>query len=143
YLPECYQANDDKRSIGARPTRSQCGLPEEAVVFCSFNNSYKLTPEMFGAWMRILQAVESRVLWVLESNPAMAKNLRAEAEKRGVGGGRIVFAPSIAMEDHLARQTLGDIFLDTLPYNAHTTASDALWAGLPIVTCAGTTFPGR
>jgi predicted O-linked N-acetylglucosamine transferase (SPINDLY family) len=143
YLPECYQANDDKRGIGSEPTRVACGLPEDAVVFCSFNNSYKLDPEMFDVWMRILCAVEGSVLWLLESNAAIVDNLRREAEARGVAGERIAFAPFIAMEDHLARQSLADLFLDTLPYNAHTTASDALWAGLPVLTCAGTTFPGR
>ncbi len=143
YLPECYQANDVRRGIGAAVTRTQCGLPIDAVVFCSFNNSYKLTPATFDIWMRILRGVEGSVLWMLESNATMAANIRREAEARGVSASRIVFAPSIPMEDHLARQSLADLSLDTLPYNAHTTSSDALWAGLPVLTCTGTTFPGR
>jgi predicted O-linked N-acetylglucosamine transferase (SPINDLY family) len=143
YLPDCYQANDDKRTIGAPATRAAHGLPEEATVYCSFNNSYKLTPQMFDVWMRILRAVEGSVLWLLESNTAMAESVRREAEARGIAGDRIVMAPPIPTEEHLARQSLADLFLDTLPYNAHTTASDALWAGLPVLTCVGTTFPGR
>ena len=143
YLPDCYQANDDKRAIGIVPTRESCGLPEDAVVFASFNNSYKYTPALFDVWMRILNKVPGSVLWLLESNRGMAANLRREAQSRGVTPERLVFAPSIATEDHLARQSLANIFLDALPYNAHTTASDALWAGLPVVTCKGSTFPGR
>ena len=144
WLPDSYQSNDDKRLIGDKtPTRAECGLPEDGFVFCSFNNSYKFTPDMFDVWMRILAKVPKSVLWVLESNDALIPNLRKEAEARGVSGDRIHFAPFVKLAEHLARQRLGDLFLDSLPYNAHTTASDALWAGLPLITCKGTAFPGR
>jgi predicted O-linked N-acetylglucosamine transferase (SPINDLY family) len=144
WLPDSYQSNDDKRKIGdATPTRAQAGLPDGAFVFCCFNNSYKFTPEMYDVWMRILGQVENSVLWILESNDALIPNLRKEAEARGISGERIRFAPFCKLDEHLARQRLGDLFIDSLPYNAHTTASDALWAGLPVVTCRGTAFPGR
>lgn len=145
YLPDCYQPNDNKRAIAAEtPSRSSMGLPETAFVFCSFNKCYKITPQIFGIWMRLLEAVEGSVLWLLkpEDNAAVA-NLCQEAEARGVAPGRLVFAPRMKPEDHLARHAQADLFLDTLPCNAHTTASDALWAGLPVLTCAGRTFAGR
>lgn len=143
-LPDSYQPNDSHRRItDATPTRSDAGLPDDAFVFCSFNNNYKLTPAMFDRWMRILQAVGGSVLWLLEGNDAVARNLRREAAVRGVSSERIVFAPRIPPDRHMPRHRLADLCLDTLPYNAHTTASDALWAGLPVLTCAGTTFPGR
>ena len=144
YLPDSYQVNDSKRRIGERtPTRAEAGLPETGFVFCCFNNNYKITPFMFDIWMRLLRQVEGSVLWLVEGNAAVVRNLRREAEKRGVAPERLVFAPRAKPEDHLARHRLIDLFLDTLPYNAHTTASDALWAGLPLVTCLGTTFAGR
>jgi protein O-GlcNAc transferase len=144
YLPHSYQQNDDKRPIAEKTvTRAQSGLPERGLVFCSFNNNYKFTPDVFSIWMRLLQQVEGSVLWLLEGNASAPDNLRAEAARRGVGPERIVFAPKMPVEDHLARHRLADLFLDTLPYNAHTTASDALWAGLPVLTCRGTTFAGR
>ncbi|MGE5537863.1 MAG: tetratricopeptide repeat protein [Gemmatimonas sp.] len=143
-LPDSYQPNDSRRPIpNPTLTRRDAGLPERGFVFCSFNNTYKLTPEMFDRWMRMLRAVDGSVLWLLEGNPAVAPNLRREAEARGVDAGRIVFAPRLPPAQHFARQALADLFLDTLPYNAHTTASDALWAGLPVLTCPGSTFAGR
>jgi predicted O-linked N-acetylglucosamine transferase (SPINDLY family) len=149
WLPACYQVNDNKRRVAEpRLTRAQCGLPEQAFVFCSFNNTFKFTPAMFDIWMRLLDAIPDSVLWLFEGNsPVSAKlcrdNLSAEAEKRGVSARRLVFAPRVDVADHLARQRNADLFLDTLPYNAHTTASDALWVGLPLVTCLGATFAGR
>ena len=144
YLPGCYQANDDKgRPIARTPSRAEAGLPEKGFVFCNFNNAYKLTPESFDSWMRILKAVEGSVLWLLESAAPYAGNLRKEAEKRGVPGERLIFAPDLLPDQHLARLHLADLFLDGLPYNAHTTGSDALWAGVPLITRRGTTFPGR
>jgi predicted O-linked N-acetylglucosamine transferase (SPINDLY family) len=144
YLPDAYQANDSKRRVIERvPSRSEAGLPELGFVFASFNNTYKITLEMFSIWMRLLSAVEGSVLWLLEDNPAAASNLRREAAARGANPERVIFAPRTTPENHLARQPLADLFLDTLPYNAHTTASDALWVGIPVVTCPGSTFPGR
>ncbi|HWY60615.1 MAG TPA: tetratricopeptide repeat protein [Rhizomicrobium sp.] len=143
-LPDAYQANDSRRAIAEIvPTRAECGLPECGIVFCNFNASYKLTPPAFAAWMRILKQVPDSVLWLLKGNPRFADNLRREAEAQGVAATRIVFAPVIGLAAHLSRLTLADLFLDCLPCNAHTTASDALWAGVPLVTCRGTAFPGR
>jgi protein O-GlcNAc transferase len=144
HLPDCYQCNDDKREIAERtPSRSECGLPEHGFVFCCFNNNYKITPVFFDIWMRLLRAVPESVLWLYEANPLVKANLAREAEARGVAPKRLVFAPRLPQAEHLARHRLADLFLDTLPYNAHTTASDALWAGLPMLTCAGNTFAGR
>lgn len=144
WLPDSYQANDNRRSVADRTlTRRDCGLPEAAFVFCCFNNHFKTMPEMFDIWMRLLKAVEGSVLWLLEGNATVSANLRREAEKRGVSSERLIFAPRTPIEDHLARQRQADLFLDTLPYNAHTTASDALWVGLPVLTCLGPTFAGR
>jgi protein O-GlcNAc transferase len=144
YLPDAYQANDDKgRELAPLPSRAEAGLPEDAFVFCNFNNAYKLTPSTFDGWMRILKNVEGSVLWLLQSPAPYADNLRREAEKRGVAGERLIFAPDLPTDRHLARLALADLFLDGLPYNAHTTASDALWAGVPLITCRGTAFPGR
>jgi len=144
YLPETYQANDSKQLIAdSTPIRSEVGLPDRGFVFCSFNNSYKINPPVFDTWMRLLLQVEGSVLWLLQGNASAIRNLRREAANRGVQADRLVFAPRIKHEDHLARHRLADLFLDTLPCNAHTTASDALWAGLPVVTCIGTTFAGR
>ncbi len=144
HLPHCYQPNDTSRLIAdVTPTRAQCGLPEQGFVFCSFNNSYKLTPPFFAIWMRLLLAAPGSVLWLLEANELVKDNLRKEARQRGVDPDRLIFAPRLPSPEHLARHRLADLFLDTLPYNAHTTASDALWAGLPVLTCAGETFAGR
>ena len=144
YLPDTYQANDSRRPpVGQVPSRPEAGLPETGFVFASFNNTYKITPETFGVWMRLLSSVEGSVLWLLEDNPFAAENLRREAAARGVSPERLIFAPRTSPDKHLARQPLADLFLDTLPYNAHTTASDALWVGLPVITTPGRTFPGR
>jgi len=142
-LPDSYQPNDRQRAIGAATTRAEQGLPEGAVVFACFNNTYKITPATFASWMRILAAVDGSVLWLLQDNDAATRNLRAAAQSHGVAAGRLHFAPRIRLDAHLARHACADLFLDTLPYNAHTTASDALWAGLPVLTCRGSTFPGR
>ena len=144
YLPDTYQCNDSKRAIAeAPPSRAEAGLPETGFVFCSFNNNYKITPELFDIWMRLLKATGGGVLWLLESNQAAARNLSREAEARGVDPKRIVFAPFVSPSAHLARIPLADLFLDSLPCCAHTTASDALWAGVPVLTCIGNTFAGR
>ncbi len=144
YLPDSYQATDDSRNIDAHaPSRADLSLPEEDFVFCCFNNNYKITPDLFTLWMRLLHQVSGSVLWLLEDNPVATRNLRAEARRRGIAPERLVFAPRVAAGAHLARHRCADLCLDTLPYNAHTTASDALWAGLPVLTCAGTTFAGR
>lgn len=144
YLPDCYQVNDAKRgAVQSPPSRAACGLPGDAFVFCCFNNNYKITPPVFDLWMRLLKQVEGSVLWLLEDNADAAANLRREAVARGVEASRLVFAPRTALEQHLARQRCADLFLDTLPCSAHTTASDALWAGLPLLTCLGATFTGR
>jgi protein O-GlcNAc transferase len=143
-LPDSYQANDRQRQIAKTiPARAECGLPASGFVFCCFNNNYKITPEVFDVWMRLLTAVSGSVLWLLQDNAAVSRNLRSEALRRGVAAQRLVFAPRLDLDKHLARHKLADLFLDTRPYNAHTTASDALWAGLPVLTCRGTTFPGR
>jgi protein O-GlcNAc transferase len=144
YLPDSYLVTDDRLRIAeATPARAMVGLPEAGTVFCSFNNNFKITPPMFDVWMRLLHRVAGSVLWLRAGSPAAERNLRREAEARGVAPERLVFAPLVALEDHLARHRCADLFLDTLPYNAHTTASDALWAGLPLVTCLGETFAGR
>jgi predicted O-linked N-acetylglucosamine transferase (SPINDLY family) len=144
HLPGCYQVNDSQREISSHaPSRTECGLPEEVFVFCCFNNSYKITPEMFTVWMELLKAVPGSVLWLLEGNRFSPANLRREAEARQVAAQRLVFAPRCSMPEHLARYRLADLFLDTFPVNAHTTASDALWAGCPVLTLAGETFVSR
>jgi protein O-GlcNAc transferase len=144
HLPHCYQVNDSTRPIAAEtPTRSQAGLPQDGFVFCCFNAAWKITPAVFDIWMRLLTKVEFSVLWLLEDNAAMPGHLRAAAAARGVDPARLVFAPRTASAAHLARHRLADLFVDTLPYNAHTTASDALWAGLPLLTCLGAQFDGR
>lgn len=143
-MPVCYQVNDAHRPRpeGA-PDRESAGLPREGFVYCCFNNNFKLTPRIFGAWMRILGAVEGSVLWLMQDNPWAADNLRKEARARGIAPERLVFARRVPLAAHLARHRLADLFLDTLPYNAHTTASDALWMGVPVLTCAGESFAGR
>jgi protein O-GlcNAc transferase len=144
YLPHAYQANDRKRRIAERtPPRAECGLPPTGFVFACFNNTHKIGPEMFDIWMRLVRDVPGSVLWLFEDNAVAAQNLRREAAARGVAAERLVFAPRMMPPEHLARTQLADLFLDTLPYNAHTTASDALWMGLPLVTCPGNTFPSR
>jgi predicted O-linked N-acetylglucosamine transferase (SPINDLY family) len=143
-LPYCYQANDNQRPISAEtPSRVSQGLPEQGRVLCSFNNNYKITPEIFNVWMRVLNRFPDCVLWLLQDNPLAAENLKLEAEIRGISPSRLVFAPRMRNDDHLARHRLADLFIDTFPCNAHTTASDALWAGLPIISLAGETFASR
>jgi predicted O-linked N-acetylglucosamine transferase (SPINDLY family) len=144
YLPDTYQVNDSTRPLPARtPTRSEVGLPAEGFVFCSFNQTYKITPCVFDAWMRLLNALEGSVLWLFSDDAATMRNLRQAAADRGVAPGRLVFAAYALPDDHLARYGVADLFLDTSPYCAHTTASDALWVGLPVVTCPGETFASR
>lgn len=145
YLPDCYLPNDASRRMTERaPTRSQAGLPETGFVFCSFNQTYKFTPDLFDVWMRLLRTVDGSVLWLPLCAPAAMQNLKREAEARGVAAQRVLFAPFAAtVEDHLARLQLADLFLDTLPYNSHTSTCDALFAGVPLVTCPGATFAGR
>lgn len=144
YLPDSYLINDAGRRIAqGTPTRTEIGLPDGAFVFCSFNNNYKITPALFAVWMRLLGQTPGSVLWLLEGNGAARRNLRREAAERGIAPDRLVFAPRVRSAEHLARHRLADLFLDTLPCNAHTTASDALWAGLPVLSCMGTTFAGR
>ena len=143
-LPDSYQVNDSKRRIAERtPTRAEAGLPDEGFIFCCFNSSYKIDARVFAIWTRLLHEVRGSVLWLLDDNAAASKNLRNEAVRHGVAADRLVFAPRLHLDEHLARHRLADLFLDTLPYNAHTTASDALWAGLPVLTCVGSTFAGR
>lgn len=144
YLPHSYQVNDRKREISDRKfSRAEVGLPEKGFIFCCFNNNYKILPEIFDIWMRILQTVDQSVLWLLEDSPAAAKNLKFEAVQRGIDPGRLVFAQRLPSAEHLARHALADLFIDTFPYNAHTTASDALWSGLPLVTLQGESFASR
>ena len=144
YLPDSYQVNDSTAVIAERtPTRAEAGLPEGAFVFCCFNNTYKLTPRMLDVWLRLLERVPASVLWLLEPTAPALRNLRAYAATHDIDPARLVFAPRVPRSEHLARHRLAGLFLDTLPYNAHTTASDALWAGLPVLTCVGTTFAGR
>lgn len=144
YLPYSYQVNDSQRKIADRQfSREEVGLPEKGFVFCCFNNNYKILPDTFGIWMRILRQVEGSVLWLFEDTPDVVRHLRREALRAGVAEERIIFAKRMALPEHLARHQLADLFLDTFPYNAHTTASDALWAGLPVLTRLGDAFAGR
>jgi protein O-GlcNAc transferase len=142
-LPDCYQVNDRKRAIATRPSRQQAGLPPAGFVFCCFNNNYKVTAPVFDAWMRLLKAVPGSVLWLLRDNVGAEANLQREAQARGIDPQRLVFAGRRDLAEHLARHQLADLFLDTLPYNAHTTGSDALWAGVPMVSWLGNAFAGR
>src|SRR5208282_2272488 len=142
--PDCYQCNDDKRAIAElTPSRGECGLPDAGFVFCCFNSSHKITPAFFDTWMRLLRGLPGSVLWLLDDNPWAKANLAREARTRGVPPGRLVFARRLPPPEHLARHRVADLFLDTLPYNAHSTASDALWSGLPLVTQLGESFAGR
>ena len=144
FLPNSYQANDRNRPIASPPvTRAEHGLPERGFVFCCFNNNFKIVPLVFDCWMRILESVAGSVLWLFEDNADAVLNLRREAVARGIDAERLIFAKRLPSSAHLARHRLADLFLDTLPYNAHTTASDALWAGLPVLTQMGQTFAGR
>jgi protein O-GlcNAc transferase len=142
-LPHTYQPNDTKRPISKAKNRKEYGLPEHGFVFCCFNQTFKILPEVFDCWMRLLKQTPNSVLWLLECNQWAKKNLMREAETLGINKERLIFAQRVPMAEHMARQTCADLFLDTLPYNAHTTASDALWMGLPVLTCAGDTFASR
>jgi predicted O-linked N-acetylglucosamine transferase (SPINDLY family) len=142
-LPHTYQANDDKRIAGTTQSRSAYGLPEEAIVFCSFNGAFKLTPEVFDCWLRLLQAVDRSVLWLLQPEDIAVRALVAKAASRGIDPARLIFAPMVELAEHLARLACADIALDCFPYGSHTTASDTLWAGVPLVALAGDTFASR
>jgi predicted O-linked N-acetylglucosamine transferase (SPINDLY family) len=143
WLPDCYQPNDRMRDFGTPPGRAACGLPEGAFVFCAFNHTYKIRPDTFALWCRLLRDVPGSVLWLLASNAQAEENLLREAAALGIDASRLVFAKFAPPAEHLARLTHADLFLDTLPIAAHTTASDALWSGVPVVTCTGTAFVGR
>ena len=144
YMPNSYQVNVSKRNISETSLmRHEFGLPDTGFVFCCFNNNYKITPTIFAGWMRILKAVENSVLWLFESNKAASKNLKKEAKKFGINEDRLVFATYTTVEEHLNRIKLADLFIDTLPCNAHTTTSDALRMGLPVLTCIGNSFASR
>jgi predicted O-linked N-acetylglucosamine transferase (SPINDLY family) len=144
YLPNSYQVNDRKREVDIKNfKRDELGLPNEGFVFCCFNNNYKITPNIFNGWVKILKAVKGSVLWLLEDNLNARINLRKEAENRGLNPDRLIFAKRMKLPEHLARHRAADLFIDTLPYNAHTTASDALWTGLPVLTCMGESFASR
>jgi predicted O-linked N-acetylglucosamine transferase (SPINDLY family) len=143
YLPNVFQCSDRKRPVAPLPSRADCGLPEGVFVFCSFNNNYKFTPEVFASWMRILKAVPDSLLWLLADNPWSQANLSARAAEQGIDPARLLFAPRVAPELYLARYTAADLFLDAYPFNAGTTANDALWMGLPVLTRSGRTFASR
>jgi predicted O-linked N-acetylglucosamine transferase (SPINDLY family) len=143
-LPNSYQVNDRKRLISDKQiTRQELGLPENAFVFCCFNNNFKILPATFASWMRILKAVEGSVLWLFQDNPWAVENLKREALNHGVDANRLIFAEKMPLSDHLARHRQADLFMDTFPYNAHTTSSDALWVGLPVLTRMGQSFASR
>ncbi|OYU27045.1 MAG: acetylglucosamine transferase [Burkholderiales bacterium PBB2] len=143
YLDRCYQISDRKRLVGPEPTRAQYQLPEDAFVFCSFNNNHKFSEEMFHAWMRVLQQVEGSVLWLLADNPWSHANMLKVAASHGIAPERLIFAPRVAPPEYVARFALADLVLDTFPYNAGTTASDCLWMGTPILTRSGRTYISR
>ncbi len=143
HLPDTYFPTDPARALGATPSRAEAGLPAGAFVFCAFNNAWKITRPLFEVWMRLLAAVPHAVLWLKAPDAAAKDNLLKAAEQHGIDPARLVFAQNAPLEDHLARHRLADLFLDTLPYNAHATAADALWAGLPVLTCRGEAFAGR
>ncbi len=143
YLPGCYQVSDRQREVAATPSRAACGLPDDGFVFCSFNNNFKFTESVFGSWMRILQQVPRSVLWLLADNEWARENMLRQADAQGVARERLVFAPRVGPAEYLARFRLADLVLDTFPYNAGTTASDALWMGTPILTLAGRSYISR
>lgn len=143
YMPDVYQVSDRKRTVGPKPSRESCGLPAKGFVYCSFNNNYKFTPAVFDVWMNILRRVPGSVFWVLADNQWAEDNLRLEAEARGIARNRLIFAGRVSPEDYLARYQIADLFLDTFPFNAGTTANDALWMGLPVLTYSGRSFASR
>jgi predicted O-linked N-acetylglucosamine transferase (SPINDLY family) len=142
-LPHSYQANDSKRPVAKPPTRASCNLPENTFVFCCFNQTFKITSDVFAIWLRLLKTTPNSVLWLLDCNRWAKQNLIAKALAQGLTADRLIFAPRIPIADHLARHAHADLFLDTQPYNAHTTCSDALWMGVPVLTCVGDTFSAR
>ena len=143
YMPNVYQVSDRKRAVGVKPTREDCGLPAQGFVFCSFNNSFKYTPDVFRVWMNLLKRVPGSVLWLLADNQWAEENLRREAASSGIGADRLVFAGRVSPENYLARFQVADLFLDTYPFNAGTTANDCLWMGCPILTLTGQSFASR
>jgi predicted O-linked N-acetylglucosamine transferase (SPINDLY family) len=143
YMPDVYQVSDRNRPVGPVPTRESCGLPTDGFVFCSLNNNYKYTPEMFAVWMRILQRTPGSVLLLLSDNPWAEANLVREAQEQGIERSRLVFAARVSPDNYLARYAVIDLFLDTFPFNAGTTANDALWMGLPVLTYTGRSFASR
>jgi predicted O-linked N-acetylglucosamine transferase (SPINDLY family) len=144
YLPHCYQVNDSTKKISDNIfTREELELPKDGFIFCCFNNNYKITPNVFDSWMKILKNVKDSIFWLFETNPIVIKNLQQEAKKRGVKSDRLIFAKRMTLDKHLARLKVADLFLDTLPYTAHTTSSDALWSGLPIIVHIGQSFQSR
>jgi predicted O-linked N-acetylglucosamine transferase (SPINDLY family) len=143
YVPDCYQVSDRKREVGPTPTRAQCGLPEDAFVYCAFNNNFKFTEDVFRTWMRVLHAVPGSVLWLLADNEWARENMCRAAEAAGVARERLIFAGRVAPPDYLARLQMADLFLDTFPYNGGTTASDVLWMGVPLLTLSGRTYISR
>ncbi len=143
-LPHSYQVNDDRRELMPTPSRAALGLPDDAFVFCHFNYSYKILPDMFASWMRILAAAPGSVLWMLSTGCPVQKPICGRRRgRRAWTRSRLIFAPQLPVAQHVARLAAGDLFLDSLPSGAHTTASDALWAGLPLLTCRGRALPGR
>ena len=144
YMPDSYQVNDSKRKISDKIfTKKELNLPEDGFVFCCFNQSYKITPYVFDIWMRLLRRVEGSVLWLMKDSDIGLNNLKNEAQKRGVEPDRMIFAEKMSNVEHLARHRLADLFIDTFPYTAHTTCSDALWSGLPVITKMGESFVSR
>lgn len=142
-MPDTYQSNNRNRVVAATPTREEVGLPEDSIVFCCFNQNFKITKQLYNIFINLLEKITNSILWLLESNTWAKDNLQREAQIRGIDPKRIIFAPRMPMDQHLARHRCADLFLDTLPYNAHTTASDALWMGVPVITCIGDTFAAR
>jgi predicted O-linked N-acetylglucosamine transferase (SPINDLY family) len=144
HLPDSYWPNDSRRKVAEHtPSRRTLGLPENVFVLCCFNNTYKITPEVFDRWMALLRKIYGSVLWLLDTGEFAKRNLRSEAQSRGVDPKRLVFAPKVEVSQHLARHRAADLFLDNLPVNAHTGTTDALWTGLPVLTCAGEAFCSR
>jgi len=144
YLPDCYCPSDTRRPVAAvRSDRMACGLPEQGFVFCCFNSTYKILPAVFDTWMRLLRQVPGSVLWLAPGNATASTNLRREAGERGIDPRRLIFAPRVGLPEHLARHVHADLFLDTMPYNAGATANDALFMGVPVLTCAGETMASR
>ena len=144
YMPDSYQVNDSKRKISDKVfTKKELNLPEDGFVFCCFNQSYKITPYVYDIWMKIIKRVDGSVLWLIKDSDIGSHNLKKEAQKRGVEPDRIIFAEKMSNSEHLARHRLADLFIDTFPYTAHTTCSDALWSGLPVITKMGESFVSR